>query len=646
MPRHARALAGAALTVALIGGSLAAALPAAAAPLVTTNLSAEELAETIIGTGIGTVSDVSFTGAPSAAGVFGGFDAALGITSGLILSSGSAAAIVGPNTLPNTSTEQGTPGDLTLWPDSHDAAILEFDFVPDSSLLTFTYVFGSEEYPEWVDFGVNDAFDLRVNETACAVVPGTSTPVSIDTINANANAQYYVSGDGSQVTEMDGYTTPLTCTATVTPDETNRLRLSIADIGDSIYDSWVLIQAQSVRVDAAPTAADLSASTENDLPVEITLQGSDEDDDPITYDIAAQPAHGSVSITGATAGYMPDPGFHGSDSFQYTASSNGLVSDPATVSIEVAQNLPPTAGDVVATTEVDIATPLELLGADPEDDEVTYDVDDPASGSLSGTAPDLVYTPDAGFTGIDAFAYRVDDGRFSTEGTVTVTVEPNEAPTADDQSVSVPFGGQGAILLSGHDPEDAALAFTVTTEPAHGTLTGTAPDLRYAPDAGFVGEDSFAFTVSDGRFTSEPASVRIDVPRPQLAVSPASGHRGDEFTVTGEGFPPSAEVVLELHSTPLPLGSVVTDDDGTFTTTLSVPASADIGAHRVVAILDDVEAASDDFAVVAAAVTAPEAPDETGELPYTGADAPWSLLLGAGLLIVLGAVLRRRRTRA
>ena len=67
------------------------------------------------------------------------------------------------------------------------------------------------------------------------------------------------------------------------------------------------------------------------------------------------------------------------------------------------------------------------------------------------------------------------------------------------------------ITLTGSDPEGQPLTYTVTSGPTHGTLSGTAPDLTYTPDANYNGPDSFEFTVSDGVHTSAPATVTIDV---------------------------------------------------------------------------------------------------------------------------------------
>jgi len=102
-----------------------------------------------------------------------------------------------------------------------------------------------------------------------------------------------------------------------------------------------------------------------------------------------------------------------------------------------------------------------------------------------------------------------DQGCISSENTTE-----NEAPSADSQSVSTFKNTAKSITLTGSDPEGNTITFTVTGNPAHGTLTGTAPDLTYTPDTDYTGTDSFTFIVNDGSLNSSTATVTIDVNPP------------------------------------------------------------------------------------------------------------------------------------
>jgi hypothetical protein len=249
----------------------------------TSALEPSDLAGQLAGTGV-TVGNVTFTGDDRAAGTFTGGTGIIGFDAGVVLSSGAATDVVGPNESSSTTTSFGLPGDADLdvlsGVTTHDAAVLEFEFVPDADTVYFQYVFGSEEYNEYVSeplTGVNDVFAFFVNGTNCATVPNpdepsTTYPVTITTVNNGqpgvdpVNPHLYINNDpfnpdstGSTVasgdlldTEMDGLTVVLTCQASVNAGVTNTMRLAIADGGDSVLDSWVMIQAGSLTTDPDP----------------------------------------------------------------------------------------------------------------------------------------------------------------------------------------------------------------------------------------------------------------------------------------------------------------------------------------------------------------------------------------------------------
>ena len=258
----------------LLGTLVWAGPPAQAAPgLATQDLSGAltpaDLANDLVGGGI-TISNVTYTGADVAAGRFSGGSGIIGFDSGIILSTGSVANVVGPNAEDDVSTPNGTAGDANLTTLSgfptNDAAVLEFDFVPVGSSVLFDYVFASDEYNEFVHTEFNDVFAFLINGVNCATVPGTGQPVSINTINngnpfgidPGDNPALYRNNDlddngGAIDTEMDGLTTVLTCQASVNAGATNHMKLAIADASDAIYDTVVFLEAGSF-VAPTPTA--------------------------------------------------------------------------------------------------------------------------------------------------------------------------------------------------------------------------------------------------------------------------------------------------------------------------------------------------------------------------------------------------------
>src|SRR5207244_8313921 len=117
------------------------------------------------------------------------------------------------------------------------------------------------------------------------------------------------------------------------------------------------------------------------------------------------------------------------------------------------------------------------------------------------------------YNGPDSFTFTVKDATLvSTAATVTITVTPvNDPPVANAQSVTTAEDTAAPIVLTGSDVDGDALTFTIATQPAHGTLTGTAPNVTYTPALNYNGPDSFTFTVKDATLVSTAATVTITV---------------------------------------------------------------------------------------------------------------------------------------
>lgn len=172
-----------------------------------------------------------------------------------VLSTGLVSSAVGaPGNF--ASTGLGGPGDddlsaLAGFP-THDAATFEVRLIPTGSHLHVRYVFASEEYPEFVGSNFNDVMQVYVGGQPCAFVPGTTTPVSVNTINAGLNSSYFVDnqmGAAGYSTSMDGLTVPLTCDMNVTPGQPVDVKIAVADSSDEVYDSAVALIDQGIWSD-------------------------------------------------------------------------------------------------------------------------------------------------------------------------------------------------------------------------------------------------------------------------------------------------------------------------------------------------------------------------------------------------------------
>ncbi len=247
----------------------------------------------------------------------------------------------------------------------------------------------------------------------------------------------------------------------------------------------------------------------------ITLSGTDPNVPPLplTFSIGAFPTHGTLSGTAPNVIYTPTAGYYGPDSFTFTASNGTNTSAPATISLTVGSLL---ANPQSVTTPLNTAKAITLTGLDVANAgaTLTYSiVTQPGRGTLSGTAPNVIYTPNVNVQGADSFSFRVQNGAaVSLPVAVSITVTPG-IPVANPQSVNVGINTTQAITLSGTDPylPPLPLSFTVVTQPAHGVLAGTVPNLTYTPASGYSGPDSFTFTAGNGTNTSNPAAISLNV---------------------------------------------------------------------------------------------------------------------------------------
>lgn len=226
-------------------------------------------------------SNISYTGNPASIGTFSN-GWGIGIESGIVLTTGSALDAVGPNTSGSTSYLSGSGASALLGANTYDQSTFTFTFVPETDQVTFTYVFASEEYPEFVCSSFNDAFGFFVSgpgyagNTNIAIIPGSVLPVAINTVNPGLPggvytgtgcssllySSLYVNNVGGTHNEYDGFTLPLTACINTVPCEAYTITITVADATDQSWDSAVFLAAESF---SAGTDLDIVASVDQDL---------------------------------------------------------------------------------------------------------------------------------------------------------------------------------------------------------------------------------------------------------------------------------------------------------------------------------------------------------------------------------------------
>jgi len=303
------------------------------------------------------------------------------------------------------------------------------------------------------------------------------------------------------------------------------------------------------RLNRAPIADEQTLITDRDKALKITLTGSDPEGSMLSFAIVNQPANGQLTGTAPDMVYTPNPGFYGQDNFTFKVNDGLWTSDTATVQITVNWlNGPPKADDQTVITEHNKNLKITLTGSDPDGDPITYlMVNPPVNGQLTGTAPNLTYTPTSGYSGTDSFTFKVNDGKAdSVVATVNMTVKPNQPPKADGQTLTAKNDRDLKITLTGSDPDGEPLTYLIVMPPVLGQLTGTAPNLTYTPNKEFIGADRFTFKVNDGKADSVVATVKITVKPnspPQAQHQSLTVEKDKDLKITLTGSDPDDDTI-------------------------------------------------------------------------------------------------------
>ncbi len=217
---------------------------------------------------------------------------------------------------------------------------------------------------------------------------------------------------------------------------------------------------------------------------------------------------------------------NGAASFGYKVTANGQDSNITTATLSiVAVNDVPIASTGTLTTNEDTTGIGILVATDVEGSTLTYTV--VANGThgtvtiTNAAAGAYSYVPVANYNGTDSFTFKANDGLTdSNTATINVTVTSvNDAPIATSQSPTVSYKIGSALTLAATDADGNLLTYAIVSGPAHGALSGTAPNLTYTPTLGYAGSDSFTFKVNDGTVDSTVATVSITIPIPAAPSS-------------------------------------------------------------------------------------------------------------------------------
>ncbi|MBZ4398246.1 Ig-like domain-containing protein [Myxococcus sp. AS-1-15] len=304
--------------------------------------------------------------------------------------------------------------------------------------------------------------------------------------------------------------------------------------------STATVRVKVLRAPVAPQVEPLGIELDEDTSVTLRLLATDENGDVLTYLIGPLPMHGTLMGTPPDLSYTPHPDFNGTDFFEYAASDGDLESARVRVSITVHPvDDAPVAEDSSYAVDRDASVAIVLKAHDVDGDALTYSVAQPRNGTLTGTAPNLVYTPFPHAREDESLVFTVSDGKRVATGTVTIDVRfLNVPPFAVDQQLSVNPGESIDIELDVENLDGDVLTYELTERPASGTLSGEPPHLRFQASASFTGQVSFTYVVSDGL---ESATGRVFIRSLARPVDPPAGKSGG---CSSSGGAPSLMLVL------------------------------------------------------------------------------------------------------
>ena len=439
-------------------------------------------------------------------------------------------------------------------PDSGDTIAIEL--VSLSLQGTTTFLGTTATYTPNPNFNGSDSFTFRARDSAGAFSNTTTVSINVTPVNdapVAANDAYSTNEDVTLAIAAPGVLTndtdvdsPSLTAALVSGPANGTLALSANGsfnyapnsnfngtdsftyrASDGTANSNIATVTITVNaVNDAPMANSDNYSVNEDNTLTVAAPGvlsndTDVENNSLTAGLVSGPSKGTLTFNAnGSFTYTPNANFNGADAFMYKANDGAADSNPATVVITVnAVNDTPTCSNVSLVTPEDTVVSRNLAG-----DCTDLDVGDTiaielVALSLHGTTTlvgtTATYTPNTNYNGPDTFTVRAKDGSgafLSNTATISINVNSiNDVPVANAQSVTTAEDTAANITLTGSDVDNDPLIFAIATPPTNGTLSGTAPNLTYTPNANFNGLDSFTFTVNDGNLTSAPASVSIAI---------------------------------------------------------------------------------------------------------------------------------------
>ena len=278
--------------------------------------------------------------------------------------------------------------------------------------------------------------------------------------------------------------------------------------------------------DDEPTTNDITASTNEDVSVELSLDASEFDGESISFSVISQPSNGILGdINDNKVEYTPNPDWNGTDTFTFEATDERILFDKqniATATITVNPvNDPPVTDNQSASTDEDNAVDITLTSNDVEEDNISYSiVSDTSNGTTVLSGAIVTYTPSSDWNGTDTLSFKANDGADdSNSSTLTITVNGiNDAPIANNVTTQMDENKVGGryqpvtVTLNASDVDGDNLTYALVAGPANGSVGDISNnEIIYAPNQDFNGTDTFTYKANDGVEDSNEATVTVTI---------------------------------------------------------------------------------------------------------------------------------------
>ncbi len=401
------------------------------------------------------------------------------ISEGIILGTGDVSLAVGPNNQSGATNNNGVASPDPSDPDlaaigsatMNNECILEFDFIPSGDTVVFNYVFASEEYHTFAPSNFNDGFGFFLSGPGIAgpysngaeniaIIPGTTTPVTINNLNNGntnsgpcTNCQFLVDNANGPDIQYNAHTVVMQAAAHVICGQVYHIKIAIADAGDQILDSGVFLEGSSfssngvnVSIASATGSAAITEACDSAIVTFTRPEDSDTVALTINYGIGGTATNGTDYNN--LSGTVTFPVGVDTVQFYITPFADGLTEGTETVELSV--DIVNACGDTITTTAiVEITDPLPF-NVITSDTTITCPTDSILiSATTDGGIPQLDYTWLTGENndsiwvpalnaGTTTYTVNVLDAcGVSSQGTIDVIVNPAPLPTID-------FAGQAA----------------------------------------------------------------------------------------------------------------------------------------------------------------------------------------------------------